>query len=35
MPSTPSTLATLFFAAGALLPFTVVLVSVVIGLVRR
>jgi hypothetical protein len=35
MAATPSSFATALFMAGALLPFAVVLVSVVIGLVKR
>ena len=35
MPTTPPSFASLFFAVGALLPFAVVLVCVVIGLVKR
>ena len=35
MPSTPPAFAALFFAAGALLPFAVVLVCAVVGLVKR
>ncbi len=34
-PPTPSTFATVLFAAGAVVPFAVVLVCFVIGLVRR
>ena len=35
MPTTPPSFAGLLFAAGALLPFAVVLVCAVIGLVKR
>lgn len=35
MPSTPPAFASLFFAAGAVLPFAVVLVCFVINLVKR
>jgi hypothetical protein len=35
MPSAPSSLATLMFAAGAVLPFAVILVCAVVGLVKR
>ena len=35
MPTPSSSLGTLLFIAGALLPFTVVLVCFVIGLVKR
>ena len=34
-PEAPSFLATLFFAAGAVVPLTVVLVCFVVGLVKR
>ena len=35
MPTPPSSLGTMLFLAGALLPFAVVLVCCVIGLVKR
>lgn len=35
MPNTPSALATLLFSAGAVLPFAIVFVCFVIGLVKR
>ena len=35
MPPEPSALATLMFAAGAVLPFVVVLACAVVGLVKR
>ena len=35
MPSTPSSLAILVFTIGTLLPFAVILVCAVIGLVKR
>ena len=35
MPVTPPSFAALIFAAGAVLPFAVVLVCAVIGLVKR
>lgn len=34
-PEAPSSLATLLFAAGVVVPFTVVLVCFVVGLVKR
>lgn len=35
MPTTPPSFAAFIFAAGAVLPFAVVLVCAVIGLVKR
>ena len=35
MPTEPSSIGTLLFIVGAVLPFTVVLVSAIIGLVKR
>ena len=35
MPSTPPAFAALVFTAGALLPFAVILVCAVVGLVKR
>jgi hypothetical protein len=35
MPSEPSSLATMLFAAGAVLPFLVVVACAVLGLVKR
>lgn len=35
MPPEPSALATFMFAAGAVVPFVVVLACVVLGLVKR
>ena len=35
MPSTPSSFATLLFTMGAVIPFAVVVVCAVIGLVKR
>ena len=35
MPSEPSSLATMLFAAGAVLPFLVVVACAVFGLVKR
>ena len=35
MPPTPSTLATVMFTAGAVVPFVVLIVCFVLGLVRR
>lgn len=35
MPSEPSALATLMFAAGTVLPFVAVIACAVLGLVRR